>query len=461
MTKIKEYKNIKKQLGGVFIYVLVFTTVFVTVGAGVLNLIRIINRTAQKEQNLKRAFNIAEAGINYYKWRLAHLPGDSGGAGTYDYKDPLGSDIGKFKLEVTPPSGGSTIITVKSTGTLNNDIATWGQVEAKFGKRAFSDYAFLSNTDAWFGEGEEVSGKMHTNGGIRMDGESDSTIDSSRETYRCYPYHGCTSPYQIKPGVWGSGENPALWRFPPTYQIAPFDFNKISIDLGNMKTLAQDQEKYIGPSGAWGWHIKFNLGGTFSLYKVTQVYAYYGYDNTDGWKIRYLDIRTQAASGTYNIPTSGIIFVEDTAWVSGELDQRVTLAAANLTGTGSDKSIVIHNNITYKEKNGSAVLGLIAQKDVLLPKKAPDKLEIDAALLAQKGHVYYYYFTSNIKSLIELYGTIITNTVWTWSWVSGGDTIVSGYRKTETTYDNYLTFAPPPHFPTRDEYEMISWREIK
>lgn len=452
----------KKQKGAILILVLVFTIIFTIIGGGILQLIRMVNKTSLRETNLKSAFNVAEAGINYYKWRLAHLPSDFGGSGDYDYYDPYGGKIGKFTLTIIPPNIGSTIVTVKSKGTVLADPPISKTIEAKFGKRAFSDYAFLSNTDAWFGEGEEVAGKLHSNGGVRMDGESDSTVDSSRETYQCMPYHGCASPYEIKPGVWGSGENPALWRFPPAYPITAFDFNKISIDLGKMKEIAKNQQQYIGKSNTWGWHIKFNFGGTFTLYKVTRVWPSYGYDHTDGWKYRYIDIRSQTIVGNYSVPASGIIFVEDNVWVSGEPDQRVTLASANLTGTGSDTSIIIHNNITYKEKNGSAALGLIAQKDVLLPKNAPDKLEIDAILLAQKGHVYYYYYSGNLKSLIELYGGIITNTVWTWSWVSGaGGSVVSGYQKTETTYDSYLTFAPPPYFPTRDEYEMISWKEIK
>lgn len=456
------YTKVKKQKGAILILVLVFTIVFIIIGGGILNLIRQVNKTSLREQNLKKAFNIAEAGINYYKWRLAHLPSDFGGSGEYDFYDPYGGKIGEYKLEITAPKAGSTILTVKSTGTLIDDPATSKTLEVKFGKRAFSDYAFLSNTDAWFGEGEEISGKMHSNGGIRMDGESDSTVDSSRETYQCMPYHGCASPYETKPGVWGSGENPSLWRFPPAYLITAFDFNKVSIDLGKMKETTQNQDRYIGKSNAWGWHIHFNLNNTFTVSKVTRTYSSYGYDHTDGWQYRYIDIRTEATPATYPLPSLGIIFVEDNVWVSGELTSRITLASANLTGTGSDTSIIIHNNITYKEKNGTAALGLIAQKDVLLPKRAPDRLEIDATLLAQKGHVYYYYYTGNLKTQIELYGGIITNTVWTWSWVSGtGGSVVSGYQKTETTYDSYLTFAPPPYFPTRDEYEMISWREVK
>jgi len=64
-----------------------------------------------------------------------------------------------------------------------------------------------------------------------------------------------------------------------------------------------------------------------------------------------------------------------------------------------------------------------------------------------------------LRNKISLYGVIITNTIWTWSWVNGWGQTVSGYRNTETIYDSNLTYNPPPGFPTTGEYQILQWEE--
>jgi hypothetical protein len=127
----------------------------------------------------------------------------------------------------------------------------------------------------------------------------------------------------------------------------------------------------------------------------------------------------------------------------------------------------MHNDITYyPDRTSGSVLGLIAQQDILVPLYSPDNLIIDAALLAQNGHVFRYYYyppyypADTVKDYIETYGTTITNTIWTWSWVNSSNTIVSGYETTSTNYDPNLYYAPPPYFPTQDNYTFISWEEV-
>ena len=63
--------------------------------------------TEQRYQ-LERAGEIAEAGLNYYKWYLAHNPGDvtagTGAPGPYvfTYEDPELGAIGEFSLQNVP-----------------------------------------------------------------------------------------------------------------------------------------------------------------------------------------------------------------------------------------------------------------------------------------------------------------------------------------------------------------------
>jgi hypothetical protein len=105
-------------------------------------------------------------------------------------------------------------------------------------------------------------------------------------------------------------------------------------------------------------------------------------------------------------------------------------------------------------------LGLIAEKNVLIPYNSPTNLEIDAALLAQNGSAQRYYYANNIKSNLIIYGSVISSGVWTWSWVGSNGAVNSGYQNTNSTYDANLTYGPPPGFPVGSQYNMISWEEI-
>jgi len=124
------------------------------------------------------------------------------------------------------------------------------------------------------------------------------------------------------------------------------------------------------------------------------------------------------------------------------------------------RSIIINSNLVYSARDGNHILGLIAQKDVKVPRHAPNNLTIDGFMLAQNGRVFRNYYNSPVvKSSIEVYGGILTNQTWTWTWVNGSGTTIDGYASTTSIYDPLATFSPPPSFPTSGEYTFISWGE--
>src|SRR3989339_752005 len=112
-----------KQKGAILTYLIIIIAVFMMVMLPVVadftQKIQILRSSITREQ----AFQIAEAGINYYQWHLAHYPDDyqdgTGQPGPYvhDYVDfDTQQKIGEFSLAVTPPPTGSTIVTIQSTG---------------------------------------------------------------------------------------------------------------------------------------------------------------------------------------------------------------------------------------------------------------------------------------------------------------------------------------------------------
>ncbi|MEK7172925.1 MAG: hypothetical protein AAB740_03035, partial [Patescibacteria group bacterium] len=228
------------------------------------------------------------------------------------------------------------------------------------------------------------------------------------------------------------------------------------------KSATEQSGDYYPKSNKEGYHIIFYENGTYSIYKVTKLQSpiWQLDDSWLEWIKQAEQIQNETLIGTYNLPTSKLIFVEDNLWVEGVINGRVTVASAKFPDVANtNTTIYINDNISYKAYDGNHTLGLIAQKDVKVPRYAPTNLRIDGFLLAQKGRVFYnYYYPPSVKDSITVYGGIITNKIWTWTWVSG-NTVVDGYKKTYSIYDNSTLFSPPPSFPTLGQYDFISWKE--
>lgn len=472
-------KIIKDESGAMLVMALVFTTLFTVVAIGIVGIISSQHKLGLKKVNWNKALAAAEAGINYYRWHLAHAPEDyqdgTGVPGPYvhDYHDNSGNKIGEFSLSITAPSECSNMVTIESTGYMKNDPEADRTIRVKYGRPSLAAFAFLTNSNVWFGESESLHGPLHSNGGIRMDGYNDGISTSAKETYLCGPEHGCS--YETKPGVWGTGEIDELWDFP----VSNVDFDEVVSDLASLKTLAENSlcdstEDCYWPDLGLGWHLKFLADGTFDMYQVTRLKnPVWGYE-LGGWVRESDDIAEESFTGNYDIPGNcGIIFIEDDLWIEGTLAGTATVVAAKLPDTGSNPKIIINGDLVYAAKDGTNSLGLISQSNIYVPLLgAANELEINGALMAQKGHVFRKHYTSSgsyqvpsaadpyvIRDNLSLYGVIITNTIWTWSWVDGGGNTISGYRNTETVYDPNLTYNPPPGFPTTGEHQILQWEE--
>lgn len=452
--------GIKKinESGSILLFVMVFGSIsFFLIVMGVTGYAILENRASEHKHNREMAFQVAEAGVNYYRWHLAHNKTDyqdgTGQVGPYihEFKDKNGTVIGHFSLDIIPPNLGSTIVTVKSTGWLDTQAESKRTLKVRLGFPALTDYAFLTNTDVWIGDNEVVHGKFHANGGIRFDGTTDAPLTSAVPTYTCKSFHGCGN--QIKPGIWGAGSS-TYWGFPVPAQ----DFSAVTAKLAEMKTNSKPPATglYLSSSGKQGWRFQFLANGTIDIAKVNTTNCYKAKDvNDNNYFWPCIDIATLGAVTNYSMPANGYIYVEDNVWVDGTVNGRATI------GTATGKSIMINGNLVYQAKDGNHVLGLIAEQNILIPYNSPDVLEVDAAVLAQNGAAKRYYYPGDMKTSLTIYGSVISNGLWTWSWVSGGGAVVSGYTNTNATYDANLTYGPPVGFPVGSEYNLISWEEVK
>ncbi len=461
--KIQQFGKLlsKDKRGNILLVVMIFGTISLTVIViGLTGYAISENSASNRKHNTEMALQIADAGVNYYRWHLAHAKTDYyDGNGTstpgpyvHDYEDKDGNVIGQFSLDITPPAPGASIVLIESTGWLTAQPNSQVKIKARVGFPALTDYAFLTATDAWIGDTEITHGKFHANGGIRFDGIGDAPITSAMATYTCKSSQGCGN--DEKPGIWGQGGPTQYWSFPAPAK----DFSAVTASLANIEDGSDPSQGGVNfsSSGQQGWRLQFVSTSQFVAYKVLTTNCYKAKDvGSNSWFWPCIDAATFDAGTTYDMPESGFIFVNDNVWVDGTVKGRVTV------GTSVGKSIIIHDDILYSAKDGTDVLGLIAEQNILIPKNSPEDLEIDAALLAQNGAAKRYYYSSNTKDDLLVYGSVITNKAWTWSWVNASSVVISGYVNTNATYDANLTYGPPPGFPVGSEYNLLSWEVVK
>lgn len=435
----------------------------------ILNNFYVVGRNVKSQQ----AFNIAEAGVNYYLWHMSHnsadfkdgkttpaTPDATLGYGPYvhDYVDDNGNKTGTYTLWIKPQGNGSTIATVRSIGkeAKTGAIRT---IEAQLGAASFASYGLVSDTAFWFGNTEAANGPVHSNQGIRMDGSNSDNVSSANATYVAPSNLGGNGSTSY-PGVWCSTavttpvncstRDKTDWLYP----VTSVDFNQVSSSLCTIKKTAFAGDaatsalasqstactqtpttrtaNYIPQRSstynvARGYLVQLNANNTYDLYNV---------NSEDDTKTPYTTaLGLTSVANNIAIPSNGVIFAEDNVWVrtASTFSGRVTIAAGRLATTNS-ANIRIADDIVYGTKNGSDAIGLVAENNIdIAPYAAPATgnftFEVDAALLAQSGSVDYpgTYTTSgdctrgwtgaNQKFLF--YGSIGSRQTWTWSWQRG------------------------------------------
>lgn len=486
----KTRKNLKIEQGIILTSTLIFSVIAISIIVALTSWFGIVFKTSRDLLDKEQAFHIAESGIEYYRWHLAHDSNDfydgngtSTGPYLHDFSDLNGNVIGKFSLTIIPPSNQSNFLTVESTGFLNDRPALTKTIRVKFAKPSFAKFAFASDSDLRFGEGTQVFGPIHTNGGIRFDGVAHNLVTSARETYddpdhtgsEEFGVHTHVNPIDPLP----PSEVPSrtdIFKAGREFPVPSIDFAGLTNDLSTLKNLAQNGGQYLNESGALGYKIVLKENDTFDLYKVTALEnipdsSCQNVSNQDGWGT--WSIKTEVLESNYSFPSNGVIFIEDNVWVEGKINgARITIATGKFPDVPSNrKNIIVNNNLLYTNYDGSDSIALIAQKDITTGLFSENNLRIDAALIAQNGRIGRFYYrpsyvqggdtypgcsSDHVKNSLILYGMISSKNRYGFAYSDN-----TGYINREIRYDSNLLYNPPPYFPlTSESYEMISWEEV-
>jgi len=478
MNRGRENNLSRRGGGSITLLVVIFAGIMVMVFAGTTGFILAQNRLQARKADKEKAMQIAEAGLDYYRWFLSHYPDDlrdgtgSGGPYEHEYFDPEGGAIGKFSLKISGNGacGSVSSIDISSTGWTDENPAIKRTVAARYSRPSVAEYAYIIDDDVWAGSDRKIKGKYHSNGGIRMDGENDSLVTSAKEKWNCTASFGCDSPYEVKNGVFGSGGGSDLWRYP----VEKIDFTSITLDLAKMKQAAKDYGLYIAPSGAGGYHAVFKSDGTVDLYKVTRIKNIGSYSGDEGWHWSPEYISRESFYNNYPIPSGcGLIFVEDNLWIEGEVSGKVSIASADLLDANKDTDVWLSGDVTYTKNDGSDGLLVIGERNVRVPLYSPDDMELEGIFVAQKGHFGRDYYTSRgsygvpyslrsyvKRDFLKITGSIVSKGRVGTKWGSANGTFLSGYEKRQNSYDRKLMADPPPMTPfSDDEYLFVNWEE--
>ena len=488
--------RIKNQEGQLSLAVLLFGSLAIIILAGLIIWVDTQLKSAHRNIYRDSAFRIAESGIEYYRWHLAHDTDDyqdgtnNSGPYTHPYYDKDGSQIGAFTLTIAPPPSGGSKVVITSRGTIVEDPTVSRTLEETVAIPSFGQYAVLGgNAPLSFGVGVDVTGPVLGNNGVRFDGLAHNIVSSAVDKYtdgspNMLGVHTNVSPADPAAPVANIPSRPDIFQagreFPPFYNVVAVDFNALTATLSDLKDQSLTPSGFhLGkaPGNSPGYHIILKNDGTFDVYQVGKVHtdpkcwdysAYY-----PGWEMGSIDPGGETLIiSNRPYPTNGIIFVEDHLWLEGTINNnRLTIAAGSFIDNGNGnpqaKNITINHSVRYTNYDGRDVLGVIAQNNINIGLMSDKNLRIDGALISKSGRVGRFYFipqnASNYtcgeygsRDTLYLYGMMASYGASGFVWADG-----SGYQTRTIVYDSNLYYNPPPSFPkTSSQYSILTWREV-
>ncbi|MFA7302499.1 MAG: hypothetical protein WC030_02005 [Candidatus Paceibacterota bacterium] len=404
----------KNARGSVLILTLVFGSIFFMLLTSLASFVLAENRAQDALIGRAEAFSIAEAGLNYYAWFLSRFPTDfqngTGAPGPYElsYADPENTVAGSYTLDIVGSSacGSTQTVTITSTGVSNNFPSTSSTLVARYGAPTVASYATLLN-----------------NGTVPITTPDLAALSAAASAY------GILLPRHAEP------EDPHT-----------------------------------------GYHLVFNSDGTVSIYYASVITTLRSVRQADGTSsgVDYTLISSAPDSETLyqtvNLSTTcGLIFSETNVWIEGVIPSKVTVVAANQTGSGAD--VILRNNITYALNDGSVGLTVIAEHNILIAPDAPMNLELNGIFVALNGifgRNNYYTPSRGCTGLYEprgtltIKGSVVSKLTPKTLWVNGCFGSDSGYLSRTISTDPGNAVNPPPFTPTTSAVrQFIDWQQIR
>ena len=474
--------------GSIMLLVIIFGGIFFTMLTAFSSFILVENRAQDVARSRTEAFNIAEAGLDYYRWFLSHFPGDitngTGHAGPFviDYSDPEGGVTGTYTLSIASSNSCGSVqsIEVTSKGVPSDAPNVSSILSARYAMPSVAAYSYIVGSSVFAGADRIINGPYHSNGGVRMDGTTNAPVSSSLSTWNCTTNFGCNPAQPSAPGVVGNGGNQNLWEYP----VPQVDFSGIAANFSTLKSAAVANGIHLqqyssgnvkGAAYKKGYHLIFNSNGTVTVNRVTSINKLtnvYPIDYSSGYADDYTLIGNETLYDTYPIPSGcGLIFVEDNTWIEGVVPSKVTVVAAGVIDSSFKPDIVLRGNITYGSTDGTDGLAVISAKNILIAPDSPQNMTLNGIFIAQSGafgrNFYRYAVSGGCNGLYEprstltIVGTTVSNLRTGTAWTNGcGTGVNAGYQSRIDSFDQQNAINPPPFTPvTSTQWQFVDWQQ--
>lgn len=360
------------------------------------------------DNTTKKTLEYAEAGYYKYLWHLNddvnfYLT-DAGiemNGKTFEYLD------GYYKLEISPPKADDRFITIKSTGWVKSNPDKKTTVEAKIRKKQFVHHVYVSSADeyydknknlvkVWWSENDECHGPYHTNLNLYVE-YTPTFYDTVTYTGK---YFGKTSSNGEKELKTDDEKKATNKYYNPNFlvknpqqpqKVDILEFPESNIEL--KKWAEKDGMIFTGRTCIFlngkNMKIRKNDGSTQNI-DIRSIKN----------RVVYIDGNTSNTANKFDLGLGNL-------FISGELDEKLTIAAANeiyityddptnwydyiasdLTKQGATpphppKSPPLNGGIKYRditfkelkvgnsyerktEGKGKAMLGLVANNNIMI-----------------------------------------------------------------------------------------------
>lgn len=313
----KETKVRTCTRGTLLVFVLVLGAVFLTIMSGYIGYIVTQSQVVAQRYVLNQAGEIAEAGLNYYKWYLHHNTLDvaaalpPSGSETHVYTHPEDGDIGEYTLTIasTTYCGAISSIEVSSTGHAYQDPSLTRTVSARFIRPTVASHSYILDANVWAGADRQIYGPYHSNQGIRMDGTNHSVVSSGLEDWDCEDQ--CSPDMNGVDGVFTTTANAdqSLFVFPTT----PVSFGSFVNNLDDIEDAAVNNGGYYKDSSSYyGYLVQFI--GNHQI-RVTEVEdTYYYRDGFGNWERHIIEDLGSSEVWTVNSDCP-VVFIDDKIWL--------------------------------------------------------------------------------------------------------------------------------------------------
>lgn len=398
-SKIADMSQNKK--GSAIAYALVVIAMVSILLSSVVQFVANQAKSAYQVQSKEQAFQIAEAGVNFYRWYLAHeTDGKTSmqvrdfwqGTSPYpyglqtafekEYVDAQGGALGKYSIRIPEEVDlSSTIVKIEVTGWTYKYPNLKRTIKVRFRRPSWSENSVLANDFMRFGEGTTVNGKIHSNSGIRFDGIATNVVSSSLSTFDD-PDHsggvefGVHTHVNVPPAT-GVNDSQRPLEAPPKaisqridvfkagrkFPVTQVDFASVVSDISYMRSQAAIK---FDNSGV-GRRIILKTDGTFDVCKVSSYSVYVPTDSTTTSGITGYAGITAGATGAYAstngaacVATSCCNSVSTCSWIQASRTSRGKCISMTNSVIPSDGIIFVANNIWLEGTVNNKKVSIVA-----------------------------------------------------------------------------------------------------